>query len=75
MPRNLTISYPDEHREYWFTDQVFEPGDLLDRDAGSWIVVRVGVPNEAGKHTTAVVRAGVRTGTGPSKALKLSPSR
>ena len=62
MPRTLTISYPDGRREYWFTDQVFEPGDLLERDAGSWIVVSVGVPNEAGKHTSTVVRAGVEPG-------------
>ena len=74
MPRTLTITYPDGHREHWFTDQVFVPGDLLERDVGSWNVVSVGVPNEAGKHTTAVVRAGGRTGTGPSKALKLSSS-
>ena len=56
MPRNLTIRYPDGHREFWFTDQVFVPGDLLDRDAGSWIVKSVGMPNEWGKHTTVVVR-------------------
>jgi hypothetical protein len=46
----------------------------LERAAGSWIVLSVGVPNEAGKHTTAVVRTGGRTGTGPSKALKLTSS-
>ncbi len=74
MPRNLTIRYPDGHREYWFTDQVFVPGDLLERDAGSWIVVRVGVPNETGKHTTVVVRRGGRSGKGPAHAHKLSSS-
>jgi hypothetical protein len=70
VPRNLTIRYPDGHRKYWFTDQVFVPGDLLDRDAGSWTVVGVGVPNEAGKHTTVVVRPGGRTGRGPAQANK-----
>ena len=74
MPRNLAIRYPDGHREYWFTDQVFVPGDLLDRAAGSWVVVSVGVPNEAGKHTTIDVRPGGRSGTGPVQAQKLSPS-
>jgi hypothetical protein len=74
VPRTLTISYPDDHREFWFTDQVFVPGDLLERDAGSWIVVSVGEVNEAGKHTTVVVRPGGRTGRGPSKALKLGSS-
>jgi hypothetical protein len=34
VPRTITIFYPDSRREYWFTDQVFEPGDLLQRDAG-----------------------------------------
>ena len=62
MPRTLTITYPDGHREYWFTDQVFVPGDLVQRDAGSWIVLSVGVPNEAGKHTTVVVAQGVGLG-------------
>jgi hypothetical protein len=65
MPRNLAIRYPDGHREYWFTDQVFVAGDLLDRAVGSWVVVSVGVPNEAGKHTTVVVRPGGRSGTRP----------
>ena len=61
MPRTLTIRYPDGHREYWYTDQVFEIGDLLERDAGSWIVTGVDEVNDAGKHTTVVVRAGGRT--------------
>ena len=74
MPRTLTIRYPDDHRELWFTDQVFAPGDLLERDAGSWIVVSVGAPNEAGKHTRVVVRPGGRTGKGPAHARKLSSS-
>ena len=65
MPRTLTILYPDGHREFWFTDQVFEPGDLLERCGGSWVVVSVGEPNEVGKHTTVVVRPGGRTGTTP----------
>ena len=63
MPRTLTILYPDGHREFWFTDQVFEPGDLLERAMGSWIVETVGESNEAGKHTTVAVRRGSRTGT------------
>ena len=61
MPRTLTILYPDGHREFWFTDQVFEPGDLLERNSGSWFVVSVSGPNGAGKHTTVVVRPGGRT--------------
>jgi len=61
VPRTLTIIYPDSHREYWFTDQVYEPGDLLERAAGSWVVVSVGDLNEVGKHTTVVVRAGGRS--------------
>ena len=61
MPRTLTITYPDGRREYWLTDQVFEPGDLLERAAGSWVVVSVDGPNEAGKHTSVVVRPGGRT--------------
>jgi hypothetical protein len=65
MPRTLTILYPDGHREFWFTDQVFEPGDRVDRHAGSWVVVSVGLPNEVGKHTTVVVRPGDRTGMSP----------
>jgi len=38
LPRTLTILFPDGHREYWFTDQVFERGDCW-REApapGSW---------------------------------------
>ena len=65
MPRTLTITYPDGRREYWLTDQVFEPGDLLERAAGSWIVVSVDGHNEAGKHTSVVVRAGGRTTKSP----------
>jgi len=66
LPRTLTIVYPDGRREYWFTDQVFEMGDLLERGAGSWFVVSVGQPNDAGKHTTVVVRpGGRRTESGP----------
>ena len=61
MPRILAIGYPDGHREYWFTDQVFEPGDLLDRMAASWVVVSVGDHNDVGKHTTVVVRPGGRS--------------
>ena len=60
MPRTLTIYYPDGRREYWLTDQVFEVGDLLDRDSGSWFVQSVSELNESGKHTTVVVRAGGR---------------
>ena len=63
MPRTLTILYPDGHREYWQTDLVFAPGDLLQRGTGSWYVVSVGEPNKMGKHTTVVVRAGGRTST------------
>ena len=65
MPRTLTILYPDGHREYWFTDQVFEPGDLLERNSGSWFVVSVDGPNEARKHTAVVVRPGGRTAKAP----------
>ena len=65
MPRTLSIHYPDGHREFWFTDQVFEPGDLVQRWVGSWIVESVGELNEAGKHTTMVVRPGGRPGTSP----------
>ena len=61
MPRTLTIMYPDGHREYWYTNSVFETGDLLEREAGSWVVVGVGDLNDAGKHTTVVVRPGGRT--------------
>ena len=61
MPRTLTITYPDGHREYWFTDRVFEIGDLLERAAGSWVVMNVGELNDAGKHATVFVRAGGRT--------------
>ena len=61
MPRTLTITYPDGHREYWYTNLVFETGDLLERNAGSWVVVSVGELNDAGKHTTVVVRQGGRT--------------
>ena len=58
MPRTLTIFYPDGHKEYWFTDLLLQPGDLLDRPRGSWIVESVSDLNEAGKYTTVVVRAG-----------------
>ena len=64
MPRTLTIEYPDGHREFWLTDQVYEPGDLLQRDAGSWFVVSVNGLNTAGKHTNVVVRPGGRTREG-----------
>ncbi len=60
MPRTLTITYPDGHREFWLTDQVYEIGDLLDRAAGSWVVLSVGELNDAGKHTTVIVRPGGR---------------
>ncbi len=60
MPRTLTILYPDGRREFWLTNQVFEPGDLLDRNSGSWVVISVDELNDAGKHTTVVVRAGGR---------------
>ena len=72
MPRTLTITYPDDHREFWFTDQVFVPGDLLERDSGSWFVVSVDAPNQAGKHTTVVVRPGGRIGKGKAHANELS---
>ena len=62
MPRTLTITYPDGHREYWFTDRVFETGDLLERAAGSWVVMSVGELNAAGKHTSVFVRPGGRIG-------------
>ena len=61
MPRTLTIYFPDGRREYRFTDQVFEPGDLLQREAGSWFVESVGGLNEKAKHTAVVVRPGGRT--------------
>ena len=48
------------------------PGDLLERDSGSWFVVSVDAPNQAGKHTTVVVRPGGRTGKGPAHANELS---
>ena len=63
--------YPDGHREHWFTDLVFEVGDLLERDAGSWFVVSVGDLNDAAKHTTVVVRPGGRTGKGRSSVLSV----
>jgi hypothetical protein len=66
VPRcTITTFYPDSRREYWFSDQVFEPGDLLQRDAGSWFVESVGGSNEDGKHTTVVVRPGGRTAKSP----------
>jgi hypothetical protein len=65
LPRTLTIHYPDGRREYWLTDQVFEAGDLLERYEGSWVVDSVGELNEAGKHTSVVVRPGGRTGSAP----------
>ena len=61
MPRTLTITYPDGHREFWSTNLVFEIGDLLERAAGSWVVMSVGELNDAGKHTTVIVRPGGRT--------------
>ena len=60
MPRTLTIYYPDGRKEYWLTDQVFEVGDLLERAAGSYFVESVGDLNDAGEHTTVVVRPGGR---------------
>jgi hypothetical protein len=62
VPRTLTITYPDGRREYWFTDLVFEIGDLLERAVGSWVVTSVGELNEAGKHTTVAVRPAVGLG-------------
>ena len=56
--------YPGGRQEYWFTDMVFEIGDLLERDAGSWIVTSVGDVNDAGKHTSVVVRPGGRRNRG-----------
>jgi hypothetical protein len=61
VPRTLTIHYPDGQREYWFTDRVFQPGDLLKRATGSWVVESVGDPNDMGKHTTIFVQPGRRS--------------
>ena len=61
MPRTLTIIFPDGRREFWFTDQVFETGDLLERWSASWLVESVDDLNEVGKHATVVVRAGGRS--------------
>ncbi len=71
VPRTLTIVYPDGHREYWFTDQVYEQDDLLERAAATWVVVGVGDLNEAGKHTSVVVRAGGRPTPDGSERLRV----
>ena len=59
MPRTLTLFFPDGRTAYWLTALVFEPGDKLDREGGSWLVTSVGSPERdtEGRHTTATLRA------------------
>jgi hypothetical protein len=37
----LTILYPDGEREFCLTNRTFAPGDVLERNRRSWIVVRI----------------------------------
>jgi hypothetical protein len=66
LPRTLTIFFPDGTSEYWLTELVFQPGDKLQRNGGSWVVASVGRPEAyAGgtRHMTVTVGA---EGDGPS---------
>ena len=37
----LTILYPDDEREFWLTNRTFAPGDVQERNSGSWVVVPI----------------------------------
>jgi hypothetical protein len=58
MPRTLTIFFPDGKTEYWLTALVFDAGDKLDHNGGSWIVTSVGGSegDGDGRHLTVTVR-------------------
>jgi hypothetical protein len=53
----LTILYPDGEREFWLTNRTFAPGDVLERNMRSWVVVRIddGVGR---KESTVIVMPG-----------------
>ena len=37
----LSILYPNGEREFWLTNRIFAPGDVLKRNRRSWVVVRI----------------------------------
>jgi hypothetical protein len=37
----LSILYPDGTRELWLTQRTFAPGEVLERNRRSWVVVRI----------------------------------
>jgi hypothetical protein len=47
----LSILYPDGERELWLTQRTFAPGDVLERNRRSWVVVRIdeGIGRNAGR--------------------------
>jgi hypothetical protein len=47
----LSILYPDGGREVWLTQRTFAPGDVLERNRRSWVVVRIdeGIGGNAGR--------------------------
>jgi hypothetical protein len=53
----LTILYPDGEREFWLTNRTFAPGDVLERNRRSWIVVRID-DGFGRKESTVVVMPG-----------------
>jgi hypothetical protein len=50
----LTILYPDGEREFWLTNRTFAPGDVLERNRRSWIVVRID-DGIGGHHASTIV--------------------
>ena len=51
----LTILYPDGEREFWFTDRIYTPGDVVVRDDRRWVVVRIDGGASRAENSTLVV--------------------
>jgi len=51
---------PDSRTEYWFTERVFEVGDMLEHLGEVRVVTSVGEPDATtGKHMVVTVRPGL----------------
>ena len=53
VTETVSILYPTGEREYWSTDRVFVPGDVIKRNRRSWIVARI--DSGSGRNSTVVV--------------------
>ena len=51
----LTILYPNSEREFWLTNRAIAPGDVLERNGRSWIVVRIDDGGGRNHSSTVVV--------------------